>query len=75
MNEYTGMSREEERYHERLQAALGCLQARDLSGLPDPTDDAAADLADTLWREARGNGDAPEALVNACYRAMEDANA
>ena len=69
----TGMTREEERQAERLRTSLDYLVARDLSGLPTPTDDAADDLANLLWWEVNGDGDAPEALVNACYRALENA--
>ena len=69
----TGLTREEERQAERLRTALDYLYARDLSRLPTPTDAAADDLANVLWRVANGDGDAPESLVNACYRALENA--
>ena len=51
--------------------ALDYLYARDLTGLDAPTDDTATALADRLWREASPSGVAPEALVNACYRALD----
>jgi hypothetical protein len=61
--------------------AAACMVALDYltrinpTGLDAPTDDTATELADRLWREVSPSGIAPEALVNACYRAMEAANA
>jgi hypothetical protein len=55
--------------------ALGYLARLNLTGLDAPTDTTATELADRLWREVSPSGTAPEALVNACYRAMEAANA
>jgi len=51
--------------------ALGYLARLNLTGLDAPTDTAATELADNLWREVSPTGTAPEALINACYRAME----
>lgn len=53
--------------------ALDYLYARDLTGLDAPTDTTATAFADRLWREVSPSGTAPEALVNACYRAMQTA--
>ena len=54
-------------------AALDYLTRLNLTGLDAPTDATATEFADILWRKANGNGDAPESLVNACYRALENA--
>ena len=51
--------------------ALDYLYARNLTGLDAPTDATATALADRLWREVSPSGTAPEALVNACYRALD----
>jgi len=51
--------------------ALGHISRLNLTGLDAPTDTTATELADNLWREASPSGTAPEALINACYRAME----
>jgi hypothetical protein len=56
-------------------AAIGYLARLNLTGLDAPTDATATELADNLWREASPTGTAPEALINACYRAMEVAYA
>ena len=56
-------------------AALGYLARLNLTGLDAPTDDTATALADRLWREVSPSDVAPEALINACYREMEAANA
>jgi hypothetical protein len=55
--------------------ALGYLARLNLTGLDAPTDNTATALADNLWREVSPSGVAPEALINACYRAMEVAYA
>jgi len=52
-------------------AAIGHISRLNLTGLDAPTDTAATALADRLWREASPSGVAPEALVNACYRALD----
>ena len=54
--------------------ALGYLARINLTGLDAPTDTTATELADNLWREAGGDNDAPEYMINACYRALENAN-
>jgi hypothetical protein len=69
----TGIDRAERRVELRKTAnayttALDYLTRLNLTGLDAPTDAAATELADSLWREAKGNGNAPEALINACYR-------
>lgn len=51
--------------------AIGRVSSLSLTGLDAPTDDTATALADRLWREASPSGVAPEALVNACYRALD----
>jgi len=53
--------------------ALGYLDCPNLTGLDAPTDDTATELADNLWHEVSPSGVAPEALVNACYRALDAA--
>ena len=53
--------------------ALGYLARLNLTGLDAPTNDTATKLADNLWREVSPSGIAPEALINACYQAMEAA--
>ena len=55
-------------------AAMDYLTRLNLTGLDAPTDATATEFADILWRKAKGNGNAPEALINACYRALELAN-
>ena len=54
--------------------ALSHLTRLNLTGLDAPTDDTATELADNLWREVNPSDVAPEALINACYRALENAN-
>jgi len=56
-------------------AAIGHLARLNLTGLDAPADDTATELADRLWREVSPTDTAPEALINACYRAMEVAYA
>jgi hypothetical protein len=55
--------------------ALGYLARLNLTGLDAPTDATATELADNLWREVSPSDVAPEAMINACYRAMEAAYA
>ena len=69
-----GLTREEERQAERLQRALASLAARHLDGSTEPSNEAAEELADRCWEDIGAAGMAPEALVNACYRRLEDAN-
>jgi hypothetical protein len=55
--------------------ALDYLTRLNLTGLDAPTDTTATELADRLWREVSPSDVAPEAMINACYRAMEAAYA
>lgn len=75
----TGIVKAERRVELRKTAnaytvALDYLTRLNLTALDAPTDATATELADNLWRKAEGNGNAPEALINACYRALELAN-
>ena len=67
------MSQEHREHARRCVAALDYLTRCNLTGLDASTDTTATELADKLWREASPSGIAPEALINACYRAMENA--
>jgi hypothetical protein len=51
--------------------AIGYISRLNLTGLDAPTDNTATELADNLWREVSPSGVAPEALINACYQAMD----
>ena len=67
-----GVTREEECHAEHMAAAKRQLARCNLTGL-DVADHLAEELADNLWVQVGMAVPAPEALVNACYRALENA--